>query len=74
MRLTFDPSRIDDYRRFLQVKRLPQYRVTGRSVWFPDEYADRIGIELKESYYRQAVRNIEAARHEQATLLDGVES
>lgn len=42
MKLHLNPSSIDDYRTFLAAKRLPRYRVTGRSVEFPDEYADQI--------------------------------
>lgn len=43
MRLTLDPNSIDDYETFLKVKRLPLYRVVGRSVEFPDEYQSVIG-------------------------------
>ncbi len=43
MRLTFDPSSVADYQRFLAVKQLPTYRFVGRSAEFPSEYADRIG-------------------------------
>ena len=45
MRLSLDPGNVDDYRTFLQVKALPKYRMTGRTVEFPDEYADRLGLE-----------------------------
>lgn len=38
---------VNGYRRFLAIKSLPQYRFQGRSAWFPDEYADRIGIKSK---------------------------
>lgn len=41
---TFDPNSVDDYKRFLAIKRLPQYKITGRSAWFPDEYAAMLGI------------------------------
>ena len=44
MQLTLDPSSAADYATFLKAKRLPVYRVIGRSIWFPDEYADRLGI------------------------------
>lgn len=43
MRLILNPTNIDDYQTFLRVKSLPIYSVRGRSVWFPDEYASRIG-------------------------------
>ena len=42
MELTLHPKSIDDYKTFLRVKSLPMYRVRGRSVWFPDEYASRV--------------------------------
>lgn len=45
MKLTFNTSSIEDYRKFLRVKELPSYKVTGRSATFPDEYADRVGLE-----------------------------
>jgi len=34
----------DHYRRFLKIKSLPQYRITGRECWFPDEYAAAVGV------------------------------
>lgn len=42
---------IDDYRRFLEIKRLPIYRFRGSAAWIPDEYAARLGIgpELKST-------------------------
>lgn len=43
MQLILDPNSLDDYQTFLRVKSLPIYRVCGRSVWFPDEYANRVG-------------------------------
>ena len=33
-----------DYRQFLKIKALPQYRIVGRECWFPDEYASSVGI------------------------------
>jgi len=35
---------IDDYRRFIQIKKLPTYKIRGGFAHFPDEYADRIGV------------------------------
>jgi superfamily II DNA or RNA helicase len=52
MQITLDPSSVADYETFLKVKALPSYRVQGRSVWFPDEYAERIGRTATE--YRTA--------------------
>ncbi len=43
MRITLDMTTAG-YRRFLAIKQLPQYRISGREAWFPDEYADRLGI------------------------------
>lgn len=42
MQLILDPNSIEDYRRFLAVKRLPSYQFRGCRAIFPDEYADRI--------------------------------
>ncbi len=44
MKLTFNPSSTTDYATFLKVKRLPKYRVVGRTIEFPDEYASLIGL------------------------------
>lgn len=44
MILNLDPSNVADYARFLAIKSLPKYNITGRTATFPDEYADRIGL------------------------------
>jgi hypothetical protein len=44
MELILNPRSIEDYRLFLRVKRLPIYDVVGHKVWFPDEYAETIGL------------------------------
>lgn len=44
MRLTLDTRSPTDYQTFLKVKSLPLYRVHGRTMEFPDEYADRLGM------------------------------
>lgn len=44
MQITLNPNSIDDYKTFLKIKRLPIYDVTGRSVWFPDEYSSVVGL------------------------------
>lgn len=44
MIVEFDTSKVEDYLRFLEVKRLPQFKITGRTAWFPDEYAARLGL------------------------------
>lgn len=42
MRLDLNPESIEDYRTFLRVKALPVWRVVGRGVEFPDEYASLV--------------------------------
>jgi superfamily II DNA or RNA helicase len=42
---------LDDYRKFLAIKRLPAWRIKGRQAWFPDEYADRLGIQSSPSHF-----------------------
>lgn len=42
--LKLDLDSIDDYKRFLKIKTLPNYRFQGRTAWFPDEYASHLGI------------------------------
>lgn len=37
-------SNAADYGRFLAARRLPRYRVQGRQIWVPDEYAELIGL------------------------------
>lgn len=49
MIVSLNPSSIDDYKRFLQIKSLPRYSITGRQAWFPDEYASRLGIEVQQT-------------------------
>jgi hypothetical protein len=44
MILSLDANNIDDYLRFLQVKRLPKYKIIGTSAVFPDEYAATLGL------------------------------
>lgn len=42
MRLTFDSSSLDDYRKFLAVRRCPVYQFSGSDAIVPDEYAAEI--------------------------------
>jgi hypothetical protein len=35
---------LEGYRNFLRVKALPRYEIRGRMAWFPDEYAQAIGV------------------------------
>lgn len=44
MRLTLNPKQPDDYAMFMRIKSLPVYRITGREAWFPDDYAERLGL------------------------------
>lgn len=48
MIINMDPNNTDSYRAFLRVKQLPQYTITGRQAWFPDEYASHVGLIQKE--------------------------
>jgi hypothetical protein len=47
MKLTFNPGSIADYHTFLRVKSLPVYRICGRQAWFPDDYAERLGLAVQ---------------------------
>lgn len=47
MRLTLNLNSIDGYKTFLKVKSLPVFRFEGRDAIVPDEYADRLGINVK---------------------------
>lgn len=44
MKVHLDTKSIDDYRKFLAIKRLPAWSIRGSVATFPDEYADRIGV------------------------------
>lgn len=48
MNIVLNPSRIEDYATFLKIKSLPVYRIQGRECWFPDEYANRLGIKPRQ--------------------------
>ena len=43
MQVTLDAKSLEDYRKFLAIKKLPAYRIRGRVASFPDEYAERLG-------------------------------
>jgi len=58
--ITLNPRSIADYETFLRVKSLPVYKIVGRSAWFPDEYASRLGITADTS------RKIEPETHPDA--------
>lgn len=44
MRLVLNPNSTADYATFLAIKSLPIYSFRGREAWFPDEYAERLGV------------------------------
>lgn len=44
MELVLNTASVEDYRRFLEIKKLPIYSFTGRMAWFPDEYASQLGL------------------------------
>jgi len=44
MQINLNMQSIEDYQKFLAIKRLPSYRFAGRTAIVPDEYASRIGV------------------------------
>ena len=42
MNITLSTDSIADYRKFLEIRRLPSYRISGHAAEFPDEYSERI--------------------------------
>lgn len=44
MQVILDPHSVDSYRTFKQIKLLPAWSMRGRVATFPDEYADRLGL------------------------------
>lgn len=44
---------VEGYRKFLSIKQLPRYKFTGRTAWFPDEYASRIGLKPENKRERK---------------------
>lgn len=44
MQVILDTNSIEDYRRFLAIKRLPTYSIQGHVASFPDEYASFVGF------------------------------
>lgn len=39
MKLILNPNSIEDYRKFLRIKTMPTYSITGREAFVPDEYS-----------------------------------
>lgn len=46
MKFTFDFDSIEGYRKFKAIRRLPVYRVEGRTIYVPDAYASMLGIDF----------------------------
>lgn len=82
MNIQFDPGSIESYRTFLKVKSLPNYRLSGRVAWVPDEYAAMLGEKLKRSRevepelhpqlfdYQAAISRIAIAKRKYAVFAD----
>lgn len=49
MQIVLDPKRIEDYRLFLKIKKLPTWQIRGRVATVPDEYASALGIESESA-------------------------
>jgi superfamily II DNA or RNA helicase len=49
--IRLDPSNVADYATFLRVKSLPKFRVVGRTVEFPAEYAAQVGLRWQEEQH-----------------------
>lgn len=50
MKITLDTNSIEDYRKFLAIKRMPAWSIKGHTAEFPDEYAERIGETIAEDH------------------------
>lgn len=48
MFIDFDRNSLDDYQKFLSVRKMPRYRISGSVAEFPDEYASLIGEKSKK--------------------------
>lgn len=59
MRLWIDTKSLDSYRQFLGVKSLPTFRFTGDAAVFPDEYAERIGVEHRNGRHHHRIHLID---------------
>ena len=56
MKSTLNHRNRDHYRQFLKIKSLPQYRITGRECWFPDEYAASVGVGVSQQASNYDIR------------------
>jgi superfamily II DNA or RNA helicase len=56
MQVYLNLSSQEDYHKFLRIKALPSYHFSGRTAWFPDEYAERVtGIAAPKTKERRYV-------------------
>lgn len=46
MQLNLSYQNPADYALFLKIKALPVYKFVGRTAYFPDEYADKLGLAI----------------------------
>lgn len=53
MRLELNANSIDDYKLFLQIKRLPRFSFTGSSADVPNEYAKTLGVKAPKRKLRK---------------------
>ncbi len=58
MILTLDTTKPDDYRLFIKAKSLPRFRCRGHSIEVPDEYAHRLGLDVRPEAVGAAYRPI----------------
>ena len=49
MKLWLDTKSLDDYRTLLRAKRLPVYRIVGRTLEVPDQFAHLLGYDVAPS-------------------------
>lgn len=68
MRLVLDPTSLDDYKMFLDIKRLPHYRFQGRTAIVPDEYASRIGRTVEQQTYTEGIFNPDLFDYQRAIV------
>lgn len=47
MEILLRPNKIQDYHLFLKIKKLPRYEINGWMASFPDEYAERLGVDFQ---------------------------
>jgi len=82
VKLLLDLNSVDGYRTFLKVKALPIHSFTGREAWFPDEYAERLGLSAGASNgmaytanpklfdYQKAIAKIAISKRKYAVFME----